>query len=83
MISEGFRGKVNVRQPTCQIEEIGLLAVFVKDARRTVFHFRGREDSDCSLGELVGESRSAQGIFKGRDSGGHYSASNQSPRYPK
>lgn len=72
MISDGFRGKPNVRQPTSQIEEVGLLTVFVKDTRRTILHFGGRENSDCSLGELVGEPRSAQGIFKGRDSGGHY-----------
>jgi hypothetical protein len=72
MISEEFRGKPTVRQPTCQIEEIGLLAIFMEDTRRAVLHFRGREYSNCSLGELVGESRSAQGIFKGRDSGCHY-----------
>lgn len=59
--------------PTGQIEEIGFLAILVEDSGSAVFHFGGRQHSNCAFGKLVGESRSTVGILECGDSGRDYS----------
>lgn len=70
VLTGGFRSFANApSRRTRQIEEIGILAVFIENSLGTVFDLRGGQDCNCTLGELVGEFRSTLRIFEGGDSG--------------
>ena len=60
-----------IDKQTGKVKEIRVLSVLIEDPRRAIGDLIGSQHGDGMLGEFIGESRAALGVFQGGDTGGY------------
>ena len=58
-----------LEDPTCEVEEVGVLMELVENIFASVFHVRCCKDGDGSIGQTRREFGTALGVLEGGDAG--------------